>query len=135
EHFGNFDDTISGTLSGNFNIYLPYGTKLIKSNVGAKNIASDNFSIFETNVNLKPEQRQTLEYTVELPSKIFDGKKYNLDLIKQAGTIADSYSVIIEVPTNFAVKSNIFYTRENFAIFEEPLNRDRSLSFEMIETN
>lgn len=135
EHFGDFDDTISGILSGDFRIYLPHGTKLTKSNVGAKEINSDEFAIFETAVSLRPGQRQTLEYSIELPSEIFDGKHYHLDLIKQAGTDNDVYSIIIEVPGNFAVQSRYFDARENFAIFEGPLNRDRSLDFEIIETN
>jgi len=135
EHFGAFDNTVSGVLSGNFRIYCPHETKLIKSNVSTAQIDSDEFSVFETNVKLHPGERQTLEYSIKLPSEIFDGKHYHLDLIKQAGTDSDIYSAIIEVPINFKIQSKSFDAKENFAIFEGSLNRDQSLDFEIIETN
>jgi len=132
EHFGNYNVPISGPYSGYIRVYMPKGTKLKTSNVTVNNENSNTNEIFGTIVKLKPGESLTLDYTFEMPLNIFDGKNYNLDIVKQPGTIDDNYSVIIEAPEGVTLSSDSFETRENYAIWEGDLLKDRNFSFTVI---
>jgi len=132
EHFGNYNVPISGPYSGYIRVYMPKGTKLKTSNVKTNTEVSDTNEIFGTIVKLKPGERQTLEYTFEMPQTIFNGKNYHLDIVKQPGTIDDNYSVIVEAPEGVTLTSDSFETRENYALWEGDLLKDRSFDFTVI---
>jgi len=132
EHFGNYNVPISGPYSGYIRVYMPKGTKLKTSNVKTNTEVSDTNEIFGTIVKLKPGERQTLEYTFEMPQTIFNGKNYHLDIVKQPGTIDDNYSVIVEAPEGVTLTSDSFETRENYALWEGDLLKDRSFDFTII---
>lgn len=132
EHFGDYNVPISGPYSGYFRTYMPKGTVLKDSNVTVYQKSSSDFSIFGTIVKLNPGERQTLVYTIELPQTIFSGTDYHLDLVKQSGTINDSYSIVVEAPQGMIIQSDDFETRENYAIWEDILVRDMSLDFTVL---
>lgn len=132
EHFGDYNVPISGPYSGYVRVYLPYGTKLKNANVSVTNEQSTEYTIFGTIVRMNPGDKQTISYEVELPQSVFDGSNYHLDVVKQAGTIDDTYSVIIEAPQGKSIKSDDFKTRENYAIWENSLLKDQSLDFTLL---
>ncbi len=132
EHFGDYNVPVSGPYSGYIRVYLPYGTKVKNANVSIKEEASLKHTIIGTIIRLNPGDRQTIAYEVELPSSVFNGEDYHLDLIKQAGTIDDTYSVVIEAPQGVSIQSDDFETRENYAIWKKSLLRDKSFDFTLL---
>lgn len=132
EHFGNYNVPISGNYSGYFRIYAPKNSKLKKSNVEVKDESSSDYSVWGTIVRLSPGEKRTIEITYEIPQSVFKDGEYKLDVIKQAGTINDIYSIIVEAPQGLMIESKDFEARENYAIWNNNLIRDVSLSFNVL---
>jgi len=133
EHFGDYNVPISGNYQGYLRIYLPKGANLIKSNVDTHNDSTSKHAVFGTIVKLKPGEHKRIEFKYSLPSSIFNGKTYNLNLVKQSGTTDDNYSVIIEAPQGTEiVKGSKFEGRENYAIWEGKLLKNISLKFNLL---
>ncbi|MFC1647434.1 DUF4012 domain-containing protein [Patescibacteria group bacterium] len=131
EHFGDYNVPISGKYKGYLRIYVPKGSSLQNANLSTQTEQLSDYTVFGTIVNLNPGEQKTLEYTYKLPSALFDGETYHLDIPKQAGTDADNYSVVIEAPQGLIIDGDDFETRENFAIWEGGLIRDLSLDFKI----
>lgn len=132
EHFGDYNVPISGKYSGYVRVYAPKGSMLKKSNVTTQKETSSDYAIFGTIVKLDPGQKQTLEFEYEVPSEIFKNNNYKLNLIKQSGTINDSYSIVVEGPQGMIIDSDDFEGRENYAIWEGNLLRDTVLEFNLL---
>lgn len=132
EHFGDYNVPISGQYQGYVRVYMPKGSKLTKANVSTHDDSTSEHTIYGTIVRLKPGERQTIELEYSIPSEVFKNKHYSLDLIKQAGTINDSYSVVVEAPQGTIIDSDDFEGRENYAIWEGNLLRDIELEFDLL---
>jgi hypothetical protein len=132
EHFGDFNVPISGAYSGYVRVYMPKGSKIVKANVTTHDDSTSEHTVYGTIVKLNPGDRQTIEIEYTVPSSVFTDKQYELDLIKQAGTINDSYSVIVEAPQGTIIDSDDFEGRENYAIWEGNLLRDMELEFDLL---
>ncbi len=129
EHFGDYNIPISGKYSGYLRVYAPKGAilKSSGSDIHIQNLS--DYTAFGRIVNLNPGQRKTFEFRYELPPTIFKNERYHIDIPKQAGTNADHYSVIVEAPQGMIIDSDVFESRENYAIWEQGLLRDVSLDF------
>lgn len=132
EHFGDFNVPISGQYQGYLRVYLPKGSKLKNANVTTHDDSTSEHTIYGTIVKLNPGQRQAIEIEYTLPSEIFANKHYSLDIIKQAGTINDSYSIVVEAPQGTIIDSDDFEGRENYAIWEGNLLKDIELEFNLL---
>jgi hypothetical protein len=132
EHVGDYNVPISGLYNGYIRLYMPKGTLLKDSNVDVNQVQDDNYSVYGDIVSLKPGERKTLTFNVELPNRIFNGEDYHLDIVKQSGTFTDNYSVVIEAPQGVILTSNNFETREHFAMWQGVLNKDLSLDFKVL---
>jgi len=132
EHFGDYNVPISGKYQGYVRVYMPKGSKLRKANVTTHDDSTSEHTVYGTIVKMNPGDRIVIEMEYEVPSSVFKGKKYELDLIKQAGTINDSYSVVVEAPQGTIIDSDDFEGRENYAIWEGNLVRDMELEFDLL---
>ncbi|MFC1599607.1 DUF4012 domain-containing protein [Patescibacteria group bacterium] len=132
EHFGDFNVPISGAYSGYVRVYMPKGSKLKNANVTTHDDSTSEHTVYGTIVKLNPGDRIVIEMEYEVPTSVFTGKKYELDLVKQSGTINDSYSVVVEAPQGTIIDSDDFEGRENYAIWEGNLLRDMELEFNLL---
>lgn len=120
---------------GYIRLYFPKGTNLKSSNTFIHYEDDTDNSVIGTVVTLAPGERKTIELTVELPKTIFDQETYSLYIPKQSGTIADPYSVIIEMPIGTEIESRSFDIHENIASWQGALVKDKVLSLSVTKTN
>ncbi len=105
----------AGKYKNRFRIYLPLGAKLNRALWGEANITQD-FSAFvdygrtgySTSLHIEPKEEKTLVLDYQVPRKLTfkDGKgEYQLNLIKQPGTLKDSFEWKLSYPINYSLTS------------------------------
>lgn len=112
---------------GYIRFYFPKKTELKSANVQIHYEENEDYYVAGSIVNLNPGDRKTIEITVELPDNIFDEDGYSLYIPKQSGTIRDSYSVIVEMPSGTEIESDSFEIHENIASWQGALFKDKLL--------
>lgn len=109
DHFGGTNIPLSGDYKGYFRALTPAGE------VGDI-------------VRLSATQETTLTYAYDLPAV---DNTYTLDLIKQPGTNADHYEIIIHAPQGTQLASEDFDVMEEHAYLGIDLDTDKTLSLEL----
>lgn len=132
-HYGLDNVPISGNYEGYFRVYVPKNSKLIENKSETEKFKESDkgfFHVFEGMLKLKPGEEKEISYTYQLPSILIKDNKYSLYIPKQSGTENDFYTVVIELPQGYSVKSDSFESRENLAIYKGTLNHDLSFDLE-----
>lgn len=106
----------AGKYKNRMRVYLPTGTKLTRALWGEKEITTDVSGFVDYGrtgysllLELLPKEQKTLvlDYQTPLKLEFKDGKAiYRLDVVKQAGTLKDSFTWSLTYPLNMKVVSN-----------------------------
>jgi len=132
-HYGLDNVPISGNYEGYFRVYVPKNSKLIENKSALEKFQESDkgfFHVFEGMMKLKPGEEKEISYTYQLPSTLITDNKYSLYIPKQSGTENDFYTVVIELPQGYSVKSDSFESRENLAVYKGTLDKDLSFDLE-----
>ena len=129
-HFGIENIPLSGPYTGYFRIYT--------SPEQVKNAFSQTAPVakqapFDQLIQLQPGKSTTIQKNYQLPRDIIKNSIYSLDLLKQAGTAADLYTVIIELPRGYRIESDTLESRENIGFWQGPLTTDLQLKLKVVE--
>lgn len=117
DHFGNTNIPLSGDYKGYFRVFTPLGTD----------------ESFGDIIRLTTGENTTLTYTYSLPLSIIQDNTYTLDLVKQPGTDADHYEIIIHTPQGSTLTSSDFETKEEHAYLSLNLSEDQQFTLEIHE--
>lgn len=135
-------DTWPGGLYKNrFRIYLPLGTKLTEAKWAGEDITKDvmNFtdygrSGFSMLVKLEAKTQKELILSYQLPENlkfVNNLAKYQLNVVKQAGTLKDNLQWSINYPINYKIASDQNQSTPQEKVISTDLSVDRNfeLSF------
>jgi len=132
-HYGSNNIPMSGTYSGYLRTYVPFGSRLVSNLADIIRSEDKNhyFAILGKIFKIPSHSSQTITYIYTLPANVISDNNYKLYVPKQSGT-NDFYSIHVELPEKYRIKSDSFTARENTAIYEGMLSNDLdlSLSFE-----
>jgi hypothetical protein len=115
QHFGIENIPLSGPYSGYFRFYKSPDNKLPVDEI----------------IKLQPGEKNTITKKFTVPYSVIKDRKYSLYLAKQSGA-EDFFTVIVELPRGLQIDSTDFQTRENFAVFEGFLTRDKTLQMQIL---
>jgi len=116
-HYGNWNVPLSGKYKGYLRIFYPGGMQ-------------------EQILGIEPGDTVSYTYSYVLPESVWADGVYNLRLVKQPGTLANRYRVVVRVPSGESVKGEDFVIKENVALYDTNLLSDQNLSFELVpDTN
>jgi nucleoside-diphosphate-sugar epimerase len=103
----------AGTYKNFFRIYLPLGTKISKMMIGESDITSQLVAFsdygrsgYSTFFEVAPQETKNMvvEYGLAEPLALKNGAvDYRLDILKQAGSIADPFNWTLNYPINYEI--------------------------------
>lgn len=131
-HEGGWNEPFSGIHNSYIRSMIPIGSDLSKGASISED--RDDVEVLGELIELLPGEEITLTYNYELPPYVWVGDTYFLHLHKQAGTLADSYRVLVHSSSaddskSYTISSPQFEIREDLAIYETKLTTDQTLSF------
>lgn len=131
----------AGKYKNRMRVYLPFGTKMTRVLWGETNISKEVESFVDYGrsgysflISLGPKEAKSLVLDFEIPKKLdFKDNKaiYRLDVIKQAGTLKDSFEWSLTYPLNYSLSSQ--QGKEigpQEQVISTDLSRDRSFEVE-----
>lgn len=135
-HHGIDNVPLSGQYTGFFRTYVPRGAKLISA---AQEYEKDLwqkdeglYHIFGSIVRLEPGEKTRLTYRYSLPQTILAQNNYQLTIPKQSGTNQDYYTLIVEAPQGYGMRSSTFTPQENFALYQNEIHSDWELEATLV---
>lgn len=138
-HFGIENIPLSGPYSGYFRIFNDPAQLAAAWSLDPPLTTTDLFKqapspsrALEEIVKLDPGESYTIQKTYPLPRDIITNDIYSLNLIKQAGTAGDIYTVIIELPRGYRIESDTLESRENIGFWQGPLTTDLRLNLKVV---
>ncbi len=103
----------AGTYKNFFRVYMPLGAKINKATIGESDITSQMVAFsdygrsgYSTFFEVAPQETKNLviEYTLADPLAFKNGVvNYRLDVLKQAGVIADPFNWTLNYPINYEI--------------------------------
>lgn len=133
KHFGLENVPISSDYEGYLRLYVPKKTRITMTDTSKLEKLSqhneEKLRVLEGMIKLAPGEEKTFSYEYDLPDSVVRGDKYSLYIPKQSGTKNDLYTVIIQLPNGYEIKSDTFEARENFAVYRGEPEQDLDLSF------
>ncbi len=135
-HYGIENIPLSGDYTGFFRTYIPEGSKNIHVSDNYKadlwQQDANGYHVLGDIVRLKPGEKTQIEYSYDLPQSVLQKDNYQLYVPSQSGAADDDFSVIFEVPQGMRVSGNGMDLKENFAVFEGPLNKDHEFDLTVL---
>lgn len=128
DHYGGENIPLSGDYKGYFRAYVPSSAELTSDGYEE---SYEDYKSFGDIVRLESTEGTTLTYKYKLPALTDD--TYILDLIKQPGTDADHYEIIVNTPQGYTLTSKDFETKEEHAYFSDNLETDLTLTLQLNE--
>lgn len=135
DHFGGDNIPLSGNYKGYMRAYIPSQATLISGADETHTETYDDYRAFGDIVKLEIGENKTLTYAYSLPIEMVSDGTYTLNLIKQPGTEADHYEIIIHAPQGSTLESDSFETKEEHAYLSLDLLRDEILSLKINPDN
>ncbi len=103
----------AGIYKSFFRVYLPLGSKIVKTTMGEADITSQMAPFsdygrtgYSTFFEVNPQETKILTIEYNLPvGLVFKGGqvKYRLDILKQAGGAADQFNWVLNYPINYEI--------------------------------
>lgn len=126
-HSGEYNIPLSGDYKGYLRAFVPKDHRVI---VGEEVFSPDdeNFSLAGTLVKVPIHSTSRKQFSFTFPRSSFREFSYTLRLWKQPGISQDFYRVFVRIPSGMRLSSSDFVPRENTAIFEGYLPKDRNLT-------
>ncbi|OGJ48546.1 hypothetical protein A2344_02940 [Candidatus Peregrinibacteria bacterium RIFOXYB12_FULL_41_12] len=131
DHFGGNNIPLSGDYKGYFRAFVPSGATLISESDETHTELYDDYQAFGDIVRLGYGQNTTLTYTYSLPISVVADGVYSLHLVKQPGTEADHYEIIVHTPQGSTLESDSFETKEEHAYLSVDLTQDKIFSIKI----
>jgi len=131
DHFGGDNIPLSGNYKGYFRAFVPAGATLVSGTDETHTEAYDDYQAFGDIVRLDTGGNETLTYTYSLPIDMVKDGSYTLNLVKQPGTEADHYEIIVHTPQGSTLNSDSFETKEEHAYLSLDLLQDKTLSLKI----
>lgn len=131
DHFGGINIPLSGDYKGYMRAYVPTSATLLSGSTETKTEDYTNYQAFGDIVRLGDTEQATLTYQYSLPIDIVNDNTYTLDLIKQPGTNADHYEIIVHTEQGSTLESNDFETHEEHAYLSLDLLTDTRISLQI----
>jgi hypothetical protein len=129
-HFGIENIPLSGPYTGYFRVYTkPDQVK----DAFAVTAPVAKQAPFDQLIQVMPGENEAIHKGYQLPREIIKDGIYSLYIPKQAGTSADQYTVIVELPRGYRVESDSFESRENFGFWQGTLTTDIRLELKVVE--
>jgi len=125
DHYGGDNIPLSGNYKGYFRAFVPSDATQITESYEE---SYDNYQAFGEIVYLDKTDETTLSWQYTLPIEIVEDGTYNLNLIKQPGTQADHYEIIVHTEQGSTLESDTFETHEEHAYLSLNLAEDKLLS-------
>lgn len=130
-HRGDAAEPISGFYKSFWRVYAPLGSNLISGEID-RAYDDTRRQIWGKVITMNPGETREINLRYELPAAVFTDQNYRLRLVRQPGSDADHFRVTVKLPAGFQTVSTDFDTRENLAIFETNLARDRELVLQVL---
>jgi hypothetical protein len=128
-HYGIENIPLSGPYTGYFRFYSNPGQ--VKSAFTLEQPSKIDQPLDEI-IKLNPGENKSIIKTYQLSRDVVKDSRYSLYIPKQAGTDADLYTVIIELPRGYRVESDSFESRENFGFWQGNLTKDLKLDLKIL---
>ncbi len=131
-HFGIENIPLSGPYTGYFRFYSrPEQVKTAFAEGQPAAISSDR--PLEDLIKMNPGDSKTVVKSYNLSRNVLTDNQYSLYIPKQAGTDADLYTIIVELPRGYRVESDDFDSRENIGFWQGPLGKDLRLQLKVLD--
>ncbi|OGE31041.1 hypothetical protein A2631_05160 [Candidatus Daviesbacteria bacterium RIFCSPHIGHO2_01_FULL_44_29] len=138
-HYKNSSQTeseVEGSYKNRLRLFLPAGSRLIQSrykdtNISTKVSSASDYgrSVYSTLLELAPKEEGDLifEYTLPQPLDFKDQQAaYQLDILKQPGTLSDGLDWTLQFPTGLSVEGVDSSTKKDELTISTDLQQNRS---------
>lgn len=136
KNFGAETVPINGLYEGYFRLYVPKNAAIKVADMqNPESLREENnksLHVFGGMLKMNPGEEKSFSFTYELPSNLIKNGHYSLLIPKQSGAKNDLYTVTIQFPGDYQVKSDSFQARENFAIYKGMPEQDLSLNLDFV---
>jgi len=129
DHFGGENIPLSGDYKGYLRAYIPSEATQITDKTEE---SKGNYKSLGEIIYLSKTEEKTVEFEYTLPISIIEDGTYSLDLVKQPGTEADNYEIIIHTPQGSTLESESFTTHEEHAYLSTGLSTDQRFELTII---
>ena len=132
-HNGDYNVPLSGEYKGYLRAFIPAGSQLLESSTGdsVQHLIPGYIGWGDT-LLMQPGETKSFNYRFQLNPAFLEDDHYALTLIKQPGTGADLYEVVVKTPIGGHVDAPHFDTRENVAFYQANLDHDTTLALQIL---
>ncbi len=126
DHYGEENIPLSGDYKGYFRAYIPKDAEILTISDNVE--GWENYDAIGNIVYLDATTQTEILAEYNLPIELVEDGIYTLDLIKQPGTEADHYEIIVHAPQGSTLESDTFTTHEEHAYLSTDLTQDQHLA-------